>query len=114
MTLYIVGLRYKTRSHALTIEAEDALIAALKVKHAKPDATIITFENPIGVGTIVIRMKDCRIRNEMRQQLHHPVRHPADAVQEHAKYGGQGKTARRTADSFAIWRRSARRVIRKL
>jgi len=24
MTLYIVGLRYKTRSHALTIEAEDA------------------------------------------------------------------------------------------
>ena len=34
MTLYIVGLRYKT------IEAEDALIAALKVKHAKPDATI--------------------------------------------------------------------------
>ena len=40
MTLYIVGLSYKTRSHALTIEAEDALIAALKVKHAKPDATI--------------------------------------------------------------------------
>ena len=40
MTLYIVGLRYKTRSHALTIEAEDALIAALKAKHAKPDATI--------------------------------------------------------------------------
>src|SRR5262245_13762118 len=33
MTLYIVGLRYKTRSHALTIEAEDALIAALKAKH---------------------------------------------------------------------------------
>ena len=30
----------QTRSHALTIEAEDALIAALKVKHAKPDATI--------------------------------------------------------------------------
>ena len=39
MTLYIVGLRYKTRSQALTIEAEDALIAALKAKHAKPDAT---------------------------------------------------------------------------
>ena len=35
MTLYIVGLKYKTRSHALTIEAEDALIAALKAKHAK-------------------------------------------------------------------------------
>ena len=40
MTLYIVGLRCKTRSHALTIEAEDALIAALKAKHAKPDATM--------------------------------------------------------------------------
>ena len=40
MTLYIVGLRYKTRTHALTIEAEDALNAALKAKHAKPDATI--------------------------------------------------------------------------
>ena len=40
MTLYIVGLKYKTRSHALSIEAEDALIAALKAKHAKPDATI--------------------------------------------------------------------------
>jgi hypothetical protein len=40
MTLYIVGLRYKARAHALTIEAEDALIAALKAKHAKPDATI--------------------------------------------------------------------------
>ena len=24
-----------------------------------------TFENPIGVGTTVIRMKDCRIRNEI-------------------------------------------------
>ena len=40
MTLYIVGLSYKTRSHALTIEAEDTLIVALKAKHAKPDATI--------------------------------------------------------------------------
>jgi hypothetical protein len=40
MTLYIVGLRYKTRSQALTIKAEDALIAPLKAKHAKPDATI--------------------------------------------------------------------------
>jgi len=40
MTLYVVGLRSKARSHALTIEAEDALIAALKAKHAKPDATI--------------------------------------------------------------------------
>jgi hypothetical protein len=39
MTQYIVGLTHKTRSQALTIEAEDALIAALKAKHANPDAT---------------------------------------------------------------------------
>jgi hypothetical protein len=32
MTLYIVGLRHKTRSKVLTIEAEDALIAALRAK----------------------------------------------------------------------------------
>jgi hypothetical protein len=40
MTQYIVGLTHKARSQALTIEAEDALIAALKAKHANPDATI--------------------------------------------------------------------------
>ena len=65
MTLYIVGLRYKTRSNALTIEAEDAVIAALKAKHANLTQQSRTFENPIGVGTTVIRMKDCRIRNEI-------------------------------------------------
>jgi hypothetical protein len=32
MTSYIVGLRHKTRSKVLTIEAEDALIAALRAK----------------------------------------------------------------------------------
>jgi len=40
MTQYIVGLTHKTRSQALIIEAEDALIAALNAKHANPDATI--------------------------------------------------------------------------
>jgi len=40
VTQYIVGLRHKTRSAAITIEAEDALIAALKVKQANPEATI--------------------------------------------------------------------------
>ncbi|MFY9835401.1 MAG: hypothetical protein WAK55_02845 [Xanthobacteraceae bacterium] len=40
MTQYIVGLTHGTRSQALSIEAEDALIAALKAKHANPDATI--------------------------------------------------------------------------
>ena len=41
MTSYIVGLRQKTRSMAVTIEAEDALIAALRVvKHENPEAAI--------------------------------------------------------------------------
>jgi hypothetical protein len=42
MTSYIVGLRDKTRSKVLTIEAEDALNAALKAKQANPEA-IITY-----------------------------------------------------------------------
>ena len=42
MTSYIVGLRDKARSKVLTIEAEDALIAALKAKQANPE-TIITY-----------------------------------------------------------------------
>lgn len=40
-TEYTVGLRLHTRSEVLTIEAEDALIAALKAKHAHPEAVII-------------------------------------------------------------------------
>ena len=40
MTSYIVGLKQKMRSNALTIEAEDALIAALRAKHDNPDAAI--------------------------------------------------------------------------
>ena len=37
---YTVGLRLGRRSEALTIEAEDALIAALKVKCQGPEAMI--------------------------------------------------------------------------
>ena len=40
MTSYIVGLRHKTRSKVLTLEAEDALIAALRAKHENPEALI--------------------------------------------------------------------------
>jgi hypothetical protein len=39
-TEYTVGLRRQTRSEVLTIEAEDALIAALKAKHEHPEAVI--------------------------------------------------------------------------
>ncbi len=42
ITEYTVGLRLQTRSGALTIEAEDALIAALRAKHEHPEA-IITY-----------------------------------------------------------------------
>jgi hypothetical protein len=42
VTQYTVGLRLQRRSEVLTIGAEDALIAALKAKHAHPDA-IITY-----------------------------------------------------------------------
>ena len=40
MTSYIVGLRHKSRSKVLTIDAEDALIAALRAKHENPEAVI--------------------------------------------------------------------------
>lgn len=37
---YTVGLRLQTHFEVLTIEAEDALIAALKAKHEHPEASI--------------------------------------------------------------------------
>jgi hypothetical protein len=40
MTTYTVGLRLLTRTKALTIEAEDALLAALKIKLENPEALI--------------------------------------------------------------------------
>ena len=40
MIEYIVGLRFEKRSDARKIEAQDALIAALKVKHDHSDAVI--------------------------------------------------------------------------
>jgi hypothetical protein len=39
-TEYTVGLKRQTRAEVLTIEAEDALIAALKAKHEHPEAVI--------------------------------------------------------------------------
>ncbi len=39
-TEYKVGLRLQTRPEVLTIEAEDALVAALKAKHEYPEAVI--------------------------------------------------------------------------
>ncbi len=38
--LYAVGLKLKDKSDHITIDGEDALIAALKVKAAQPEAMI--------------------------------------------------------------------------
>jgi hypothetical protein len=38
---FIVGLRLKSKSEHITVDAEDALIAALKAKTQRPDCTII-------------------------------------------------------------------------
>ena len=40
ITEYTVGLRLGRRSETLAVEAEDALIAALKAKSEKPEAMI--------------------------------------------------------------------------
>jgi hypothetical protein len=40
MTTYTVGLKLRTSTEALTIEAEDALLAALKIKLEHPEALI--------------------------------------------------------------------------
>ncbi|MGE5157257.1 MAG: hypothetical protein ACM3OF_03825 [Gemmatimonas sp.] len=40
MTNFTVGLKTGTRNRALTIEAEDALVAALKSKLENPEAQI--------------------------------------------------------------------------
>jgi hypothetical protein len=40
MATYTVGLKLQTRTKALTIEAEDALVAALKIKLENPEARI--------------------------------------------------------------------------
>ncbi len=37
---YMVGIKSAGKSTSVTVEAEDALIAALKVKHERPSATI--------------------------------------------------------------------------
>ena len=54
MTEYIVGLRQGKRSEVLTIEAEDALIAALKVKHNHPEAVISYVRKLIGAAIVAI------------------------------------------------------------
>ena len=42
MTTYTVGLKLGARAKAITLEAEDALVAALRIKLESPEA-IITY-----------------------------------------------------------------------
>ena len=57
MTLrYMVGTRLGDRSASVTVEAEDALLAALKVKHQNPAATI-TY------------VRKCNVRGDRRRQM---------------------------------------------
>ena len=54
MTLrYMVGTRLGDRSASVTVEAEDALLAALKVKHQSP-AAMITY------------VRKCNVRGDRR------------------------------------------------
>lgn len=39
-THYLVGMNFETKTDSVAVEAEDALIAALKVKHDYPQAMI--------------------------------------------------------------------------
>jgi hypothetical protein len=40
MTVYTVGMKLRARTRAVTIEAEDGLLAALKIKLENPEALI--------------------------------------------------------------------------
>ena len=40
MTIYTVGVKLRARTRAVTIEAEDALLAALKIKLENPEALV--------------------------------------------------------------------------
>ena len=62
MTTYTVGLRILTRTKALTIEAEDALLAALKIKLENPRHSSRTFASRTDAVIVVTHMRRCRIR----------------------------------------------------
>jgi hypothetical protein len=55
MTEFTVGLSIGAKDESVSIEAEDALIPALKVKHERPNAVIdyVRRQNRQGVGAIL-------------------------------------------------------------
>jgi hypothetical protein len=60
MANYTVAVKLGMRTKAVTIEAEDALVAALKIKLENPEALLTTFASLIDVMIVVIRMKAYR------------------------------------------------------
>jgi hypothetical protein len=62
MTMYTVGLRLRTRTKALAIEAEDALLTALKAKLENPEALITYVRKSNRRGDRRHPMKVCRPR----------------------------------------------------
>ena len=53
---YTVGLVAKGKADRVAVVAEDALIAALRVKAERPDATITYVRRQIAVATRAIRL----------------------------------------------------------
>ena len=51
---FTVGLKLKSKADHIVVDAEDALIAALKVKTDQPDARIMYVRPPIAAATRVI------------------------------------------------------------
>jgi hypothetical protein len=73
MTLrYAVGIKIGNRADQMTVEAADALIAALKVKTATPKLRSPTCasETPAAIDAIRIPARSMRIRPGKRQVMH--------------------------------------------
>ena len=59
---FTVGLKASGKSEHTIVDAEDALIAALKVKMQRPEAEIMTCAEPTSGVTRVIRRESLRLK----------------------------------------------------
>ena len=57
---FTVGLRVKRKADRIVVDAEDALIAALKVKAERPEATILYVRRRINAATHVTQLTPSR------------------------------------------------------
>ena len=91
MLEFTVGINIAGKHESVTVAAEDALIAALKVKCERPDALINyvrrrnkrgDLRHPHGSmrqGRVVARRADGTTADDRKHQCHHP-RHPRHAA----------------------------------